>query len=554
VRSISLRPAEFQFPMPSRPSDVPDPRAALLLERSFVPAQRDVPWLLAALSAEDDKKARAAGRALLRVKELAVPELLAAFEKSQTPLRARIVRLLGQALDTDEARGFLLRALVDRDPKAKRMAVQGLGRLGGAQVESALRRLYDTEETPALRKAIVEAVGRIGNEDSSRWIASLARGDDETEKVRARALLMLKRGPARSVGTSIDPHVEAEEPVPIVVWCRAGFEEVLQGELLACESLVDVKRASVGTITASLVGALAPLLDVRSALGFGFRIPPVDRRIGEPLEKTMARAITSAEALRVFTSYTTGVVRYRIELVRAGKQRALVWSVAAEVARTAPNLINDPNEAPWELRLDADDARVFLTVVPRALEDERFEYREEAVPAASHPTVAVALARLAAPKNYDAIWDPFCGGGTELIECARLAPRAKMFGSDLDPRAVATAQANAAKAGFTSIEFRVGDALDLVPPEVTLIVSNPPMGRRVGEGSETHELAERFIVRAARILAPGGKIVWLSPNAVRTRNAAERMGLTVELERPVDLGGFDVTLQVIVKSALALRR
>ena len=72
--------------------------------------------------------------------------------------------------------------------------------------------------------------------------------------------------------------------------------------------------------------------------------------------------------------------------------------------------------------------------------------------------------------------------------------------------------------------------------------------------SELGRLAERFIVRAARILAPGGKIVWLSPNAVRTRNAAERMGLTVELERPVDLGGFDVTLQVIVKSALALRR
>jgi precorrin-6B methylase 2 len=540
--------------MPPKPTDVPDSRAALLLERSFVPAQRDLPWLLGALAAEDDKRARAAGRALSRVKELAVPELLAAYEKSQAPLRARIVRFLGQALDADQAREFLMRALVDRDPKAKRMAVSGLGRVGGASVESALRRLYDTEETPALRKAIVEAIGRMGNEDSAQWISSLPRGDEETEKVRARALLMLKRGPARAAGTTIDAHVEAEEPVSIVVWCRSGFEDVLTGELLACESLVDVKRASIGTITATLVGPIAPLLDVRSALGFGFRVSPVDRRIGEPLEKTMARAVTCAESLRVFAAYTMGVVRYRIELVRQGKQRSLVWSVAAEVARTAPNLINDPNEAPWELRLDSDDARVFLTIVPRALEDERFEYREEAVPAASHPTVAVALARLANPRNYDAIWDPFCGSGTELIECARLAPRAKMFGSDLDPKAVATAQANAAKAGFTSIEYRVGDALDLVPPEVTLIISNPPMGRRVGEGSETHDLVERFVVRAARILAPGGKIVWLTPNAVRTRNAAERMGLTVELERPVDLGGFDVTLQVITKSALALRR
>jgi precorrin-6B methylase 2 len=540
--------------MPPRSPDVPESREALLLERSFVPAQRDIPWLLAALSADDDKKARAAGRALLRVKELAVPELLAVFEKSMTPLRARIVRLLGQALDPEPARDFLMRAIVDRDPKAKRVAVSSLGRIGGAHVENSLRRLYETEDTPALRKAIIEAVGRFGNEDTLAWVSSLPRGDEETEKVRARAVLMLRRGPARAAGATIDSTVEGEEPANLVVWCRAGFEDVLTGELTACESLADVRRASIGTITATLLGPIAPILDIRSALGFGFRIAPVDRRINEPLEKTMARAVTCAEALRVFATYTIGVVRYRIELVRSGKQRSLVWSVAAEVARTAPNLINDPNEAPWELRLDADDSRVFLTIVPRALEDERFEYREESVPAASHPTIAVALARLANPRNYDAIWDPFCGGGTELIECARLAPRAKMFGSDLDPKAVAAAKANAAKAGFTSIEFRVGDALDLVPPEVSLIISNPPMGRRVGEGAETHDLVERFIVRAARILSPGGKIVWLTPNAVRTRNAAERMGLTVELERPVDLGGFDVTLQVIAKSALALRR
>ena len=540
--------------MPPRFPDVPESREALLLERSFVPAQRDIPWLMAALSAEDDKKARAAGRALLRVKELAVPELLVAYETSTAPLRARIVRILGQALEPGAARDFLMRATVDRDPKAKRVAVSSLGRIGGAHVENALRRLYETDDSPAFRKAIVEAVGRFGNDDTLAWVASLPRGDDESEKVRARAVLMLKRGPARAAGATIDSTVEAEEPFSLVVWCRAGFEDVLAGELVACDSLADVRRASIGTITATLLGPIAPILDIRSALGFGFRIAPIDRRIGETLEKTMARAVTCAEALRVFATYTIGVVRYRIELVRTGKQRSLVWSIAAEVARTAPNLINDPNEAPWELRLDADESRVFLTVVPRALEDERFEYREESVPAASHPTVAVALARLANPKNYDAIWDPFCGGGTELIECARLAPRAKMFGSDIDPKAVASAQANAAKAGFTKIEFRVGDALDLVPPEVSLIISNPPMGRRVGEGSETHDLAERFMVRASRILVPGGRMVWLSPNALRTRNAAERMGLTVEIERPVDLGGFDVTLQVIAKSALTMRR
>ena len=540
--------------MAPRTPDAAEPREALLLERSFVPAARDLAWLVAVLSGEDDKRARAAARARSRVKELAVPELARAFEKSQAPLRARIVRFLGQALDADEARTFLIRALVDRDPKAKRLAVQGLGRIGGSQVESALRRLHDSDDAPGLRKAIVEAIGRIGGDDSAQWLASLPRADDESEKVRSRALLMLERGPARRAGTSLDAHVEIDEPAALVVWCRAGVEDVLTEELQACESLIEVRRASIGTVVATLVGPLAPILEVRSALAFGFRIPPVDRRIGEPLEKTMARAVTGGDALRIFATYTLGVVRYRIELVRAGKQRSLVWSVAAEVARTAPNLINDPNEAPWELRLDSDDARVFLTIVPRALEDERFDYRDEAVPAASHPTVAVALARIANPRNYDSIWDPFCGGGTELIECARLAPRAKLFGSDLDPKAIATARANAAKAGLSGLELRVGDALDLVPPEVTLIVSNPPMGRRVGEGTETHDLAERFVVRAARILAPGGRLVWLSPNATRTRLAAERMGLAVELERPVDLGGFDVTLQVLAKSGLTIAR
>src|SRR5690606_6662202 len=103
-----------------------------------------------------------------------------------------------------------------------------------------------------------------------------------------------------------------------------------------------------------------------------------------------------------------------------GPQRSLVWRVASEVTRLAPELLNDPTATTWDVLID-DELRV-LELTPRKLEDPRFAYRVAEIPAASHPSIAAALAFVAEARPTDRVWDPFCGSGLELIERARLGP------------------------------------------------------------------------------------------------------------------------------------
>lgn len=107
--------------------------------------------------------------------------------------------------------------------------------------------------------------------------------------------------------------------------------------------------------------------------------------------------------------------------------------------------------------------------------------------------------------------DPTCGVGTIPIEAALLERRADIAGFDLEPAAVAAARANAARAG-TDVRLTVADAACLWFEDrcVDRVVVNPPWGdavalRRVAAATGA------LWAEAARVLAPGGRLVALLP-------------------------------------------
>jgi tRNA G10 N-methylase Trm11 len=183
---------------------------------------------------------------------------------------------------------------------------------------------------------------------------------------------------------------------------------------------------------------------------------------------------------------------------------------------------------------------VEVALVPRGMRDPRFAYRVADVPAASHPTIAAALARVAGVREDDVVWDPFVGSGLELAERARLGPYRSLLGTDLDADAL-----DAARANLAGIEVKLtrSDALLTRPRAVTLIVTNPPMGRRVVRQGELRTFLERFVAHAASVLEPGGRLVWISPRPRMTRLHAERAGLRLERGFVVDMGGFQGEIQ-----------
>jgi 23S rRNA G2445 N2-methylase RlmL len=323
-----------------------------------------------------------------------------------------------------------------------------------------------------------------------------------------------------------------------VVWlrCRFGIEALLAEELGAGAR---PRVLEPGRVEARARGSLADLFRARLALRFSFPLPVDARR---PLDEAVIGALTSDDAHDLMRALTDGTPRYRLEWASGGHRRGLTFRVAQAVAARRADLVNDPTSSAWEAVV-TEGERTTVELWPRGLDDPRFTYRVEQVPASSHPTVAAALAFAGGAREDDVVWDPFVGGATELIERARLGPYRRLYGSDASAQAIEHARKNLHAAGVEA-ELAIADASGYAPPEApTLVVTNPPMGRRVLDKTRTGGLLHDVLAHASRLLAPRGRIVWVSPRPVDTAAQAEREGLRVTLRRRIDMAGFWAELQ-----------
>ncbi|HYP87082.1 MAG TPA: methyltransferase, partial [Polyangiaceae bacterium] len=160
-----------------------------------------------------------------------------------------------------------------------------------------------------------------------------------------------------------------------------------------------------------------------------------------------------------------------------------------------------------------------------------------------HPTLAAALARIAGARPDDVVWDPFAGSGVELIERARLGPHRELHGTDLDARALGAARENAESAGVAGLILQQADARNHRIAGLSLVLTNPPMGRRVLRARGLSGVLCQVVRNVAGQLVTGGRMVWLSPFPDATARAAADAGLKAERLTAVDLGGFSAELQ-----------
>lgn len=511
--------------MKKRPADF-DLRSAVH-DPSFIPGRRDLPELLGLLESEDD--AEAAERALARAGTAGAEAAIARFADAQPPLRARLVKAVARA---GGPRPWLLDRLGDADPKTRRNAIVALGKTPGEEVEAKLCEAFGAEERVEHRRSIAASLGKIGGPASLALLRGVETDDPELRRIVDEAVLKLSRTLVRQQRGRID---ERTIPEHVRVWfhCRRGLEEYVEDELEDLSPSV----VSPGLVEVRAAWSIATLFRARTALRFGFPFAiPTDT--GGELEERIALAIQSAAPL--MKRLTDGPITYRLEWAGAGHRRAATFRVAREVSRLRPDLANDPTSSLWEIVIGEQSIEVW----PKGVTDPRFTYRVADVPASSHPTIAAALARVGGIRRDEVVWDPFVGAGTELIERARLWPYKSLYGCDTDPRAVEATEKNLASAGVKAIVV-LADARTSRPPEpVSLVVTNPPMGRRVLDRRSLEPLFEEVLVNARASLRRDGRIVMLSPLFGRSVEIGARLGLRVDRRGAIDLGGFDAELQV----------
>lgn len=521
-----------------------------LSDPGFTPRVRDVPALLDHV-ASGDAQAEAAERALLRV-GLPAGRVAAERTAAAAPIeRFRLTRLVGRLAaerDGKELAPFLIARLEDPDDRTRRAAASALGKARPAGSAEALAQALERESEGPTRKALVEALGKAGGEAAVAALSREAVGIPGS--IASKARLMAERTVAREVAGALDGSREAPGRVPVVLRCRAGLERILLGELDADLGAHLARRPLGGArIEAELSGPLDRLFQARTMLAFAFPLPEIRITRGADLAPVIAEALTSPAALALFQRFTTGPIRYRLGWASGGKRRAVVWRAASEVAersrKAGVDLVNDPTESLWDVTVFEAVGSIRLELSPR-LADPRFTYRKGDVPAASHPTIAAALIRAGGVNANDIVWDPFMGSGLELCERALAGPYQLMIGTDRDPAAIAIARENLAAAGARDPILMAGDATSIaLPGRPSLIVTNPPLGRRVERSTELAPMLDRLMARAARSLVKGGRMVWIAPFPDKSDLVALRGGLTIAISEDVDMGGFTGRLQVL---------
>lgn len=465
-----------------------------------------------------------------------------------------------------DARSWLVGLLRDPLETVRRYAITALPRLNTGQAEEkALLSLLESTSSEREKAAVVDALQKIGGDSTLRAIgdASIDGKPLIQQKITARQARETTGSRIR-----VDHVCRSATAVRVALRCREGMEQILEREVQASpELLAKFPRVSVAPGVVVLGGNRPFRLDDLYALRcfdtVNFPLGKLaTRKSNQPNASLLeteedfdaaAEAVASPASLAYFEHFTEGPWRYRIHDDSRKRQSREVSQLAERVHAREPRLLNDTRQAPWTVHLRSDRKGARIELCPHAAADRRFAYRQGDVPAASHPPLAAALAYLARPKPSSVIWDPFCGSGTELIECAQRAAMEHngaafsgiAIGTDLAQEALTAAADNWRQAGLAPEQtaFHLSDfrqwrelpALSL--RSVDCIVSNPPMGRRVPVG-DLRVLMDELFVAAAELLKPGGCLVIANPVQMRTPEAFRR-----SFRAQVDMGGFSAWIE-----------
>ena len=310
----------------------------------------------------------------------------------------------------------------------------------------------------------------------------------------------------------------------IAVSAAFGLEKVVSKELSAlglekCGGedglvLIDGDEAALAAANIMLRSAdrVSLLLTEFEALSFEAVYEAVRALPWEKYLKKESKIIVQARSVRSRLSSEPAL--------QSVAKKAVVDSLLARVHGTV--LPESGFPARIFIKILKDRARIFINASGEALHKRNYAVKRSRAPL--RVTLAAALVLLSRWKGRGVSVDPFCGGGTIPIEAALIMnhiyparnrrfdaeywPSASpgpweevrrkageeardsgcfILGRDIDPEMVALSEACAGRAGVGQmVRFEQGDARSLsLPGETGLLVTNPPYGERLLDGTKT---------------------------------------------------------------------
>ena len=191
------------------------------------------------------------------------------------------------------------------------------------------------------------------------------------------------------------------------------------------------------------------------------------------------------------------------------------------------------------------------------------EYRKYNHPSGLRPTLAASLLLMARPEG-GVLYDPFCGGGTILIEAALMSatrptherrsyryrnftdfdskvemdsrparpsitPFGSFVGSEINSVHLKGCKKNLKTAGDLPVSVALGDCTKTVLKErADVIVTNPPFGVRGSKLNRMKQLYGRFLDNLPNIMKEEGRVVVVTSDFEDLKGALRGRGIPIE--------------------------
>lgn len=290
-----------------------------------------------------------------------------------------------------------------------------------------------------------------------------------------------------------------------------GLEPFAAAELGALGGVSAVRQES-GALSFRFVGDAAHLAGLRTVVAvyrlLHFAVPRPKALLGHEHLTRLTGALSEVQHGGTFEGF---------RLSAAGGESA-VFSRLSEVLAAQTGLTRHAEgELLVRVRRAPNGWEVLLRLTPRPLSARA--WRVCNLGGGLNATVAAAMLELAAPGPHARLFNPMCGSGTLLIEAGermrwagrRPAP-GQLRGCDLSPAALSCSAQNVTAAGLTHVDLFRGDATHtgLEAGSVDVIVADPPWGDALGSHTANAVLYPSLLLEAARIAAPGGRLLLLS--------------------------------------------
>lgn len=276
---------------------------------------------------------------------------------------------------------------------------------------------------------------------------------------------------------------------------------------------------------ADVAGALEDLLGRLEALGYRFVTPTP----GTHARVRKRRAASADDALRDIFGWSRP---FAPELLDPG---------LLELLRRADVVRPGPEGLELTVRVSTVESRAYLHSAPTQDADAVFLGPD------TYRYVRFLRQQLGGAGDWSTGLDIGTGAGVGAVALSDLNPAARIVGTDVNPRALALARVNVARAG-AAVELVQCSGLPERPATFDVIVANPPY--IAGDGDRVYRdggdqlgaaLALQWVEAGVRRLAPGGRFLLYTGSAI----VAGRDGVHEALSRLIDEAGLDLAYEEI---------